>query len=133
MAILFCDGVIETLSCGIKEYLSNQLDLNNKQHNFDYYTAMRMLGRNGIIPELEMHLDRIKADSSEERSRIKGTLKELNKKYPVDLRVTLLRFKSGIEILAEEMPVAEIDKSCQVEIRKGNRKNVTEKSAQWIK
>ena len=123
--------VIEEINnySSVKDYLLQAED------DSYYYTTMRMVGRNGSIPEFEMHLNRIKTKSMEERAKIAAALQKLHKEYPIDLRVTLMKkLKSErIEILAEEMPVAEIDKTCQVEIRKGHRENVTEKSSKWMK
>lgn len=103
----------------VRDYLLNQ--------NSTLYSTMR--SSDGKVLELEMHLNRVKANESE-KQKIKEMLKGLNDKSVG--RVTLLRGDSGFEMIYEEMPNIMIE-SCQVEVRKATRHNVQEKNSQWIK
>lgn len=112
----------------VKEYLCNEAPSN-------LYTTMRLSGANGQVFELEMHLDRVKADVKE-REQVKQMMKDLYDRIPVkkDLRITLIRsdFPNNFELIYEDMPIMEIQ-SCQVEIRLAKRENVQEKNSQWVK
>lgn len=110
------NGEIEEIT-SVRDYLLSQ--------NSTLYSTMRSSG--GKVLELEMHLDRVKADA-QEKQKIKKMLKGL-----ADGRITLVRGGiSGFELIYEEMPKITME-SCQVEIRKAMRQNVQEKNSQWIK
>lgn len=96
------------------------------------YTTMRM-NQNGVIYEIEMHLQRVKADHFEAQIILKR-LNELNKRIPKDLRVILIRNSdsNSFSLIYEEMPTMELD-SCQVEIKLAHRNNVNEKNSRWVK
>ena len=96
------------------------------------YTTMRM-NRNGIVFDLERHLERVKADHCDV-PRILGWLNELNKKISKDLRITLIRVSNSHSfcLIFEEMPTINIT-SCKVEIKLAHRDNVNEKNSQWVK
>ena len=96
-----------------------------------------MSGESGKVFELEMHLNRVKADEIESE-KIKRKLEELREKNPEkELRITLIRLDEegefGFDLIYEEMPKLDIS-SCQVEIIKAKRStSPSEKSSQWVK
>lgn len=96
------------------------------------YTTMRM-NQNGIVFDLERHLERVKADHFDV-PRILGRLNELNKQIRNDLRVTLIRISNSNSfcLIYEEMPTMNLT-SCKIEIKLAHRDNVNEKNSQWVK
>lgn len=116
-------------TCGNSREIPSVKDyLLSKKSNL--YTTMRFSCLSGQVFELDIHLQRVKANE-EEREMIKQILRDLPSN--VDLRITLMRSDQwGVELIYEEMPELKIQ-SCQVEIRSAKRENVHEKNSQWIK
>ena len=122
MPFLFTGGYSREIP-SVKDYLLSK--------DSNLYTTMRLSGLSGQVFELEMHLQRVKANE-EESEEIKQMLKDLPSN--IDLRITLIRSSDlrGFELISEEMPKLKIQ-SCQVEIRLAKRENVHEKNSQWVK